>query len=74
VQVLDRDGRLLARDHHRIPLPHDVVPAQSVELRTLCPVPDAPGPYRLKVDLVVEGVTWFEAVGSPTVSAALDVV
>lgn len=35
------------------------------------PLPDTPGRYRLKLDLVSEGVDWFEACGSPTTSRAL---
>jgi hypothetical protein len=27
-------------------------------------VPSAPGGYQFKIDLVAEGVTWFEAAGS----------
>ena len=35
------------------------------------PLPDAPGRYRLKLDLVSEGIDWFEACGSPTTSRML---
>jgi ubiquinone/menaquinone biosynthesis C-methylase UbiE len=73
VQVLDQDGRLLARDHFRVGLPRDVRPGESVDLTFECPTPSATGRYRLKFDLVAEGVAWFEAVGSPTESRLLDV-
>ena len=33
--------------------------------------PDTPGRYRLKFDLVSEGIDWFEQVGSPTTSKPL---
>lgn len=74
VQVLDGESRLLARDHHRVALPHDVAPGQEVTLTFHCPVPETPGRYRLKRDFVAEGITWFEAVGSPADVAEIDVI
>jgi hypothetical protein len=73
VQLLDAGGRLVARDHHRVPLPHDVAPGTSVAVVLDCPAPAAPGNYVLKFDLVAEGVTWFETAGSPTVSRRVTV-
>jgi hypothetical protein len=73
IQLLDRDGRLLGRDHHRQVLPHPVGPGQTVAVTVACPTPRAPGGYQLKVDLVAEGVTWFEAVGSTAPVVSLDV-
>ena len=35
------------------------------------PLPNARGRYQLKLDLVAEGIDWFEACGSPTTSAPL---
>jgi len=35
------------------------------------PALDAPGRYRVKLDLVSEGVDWFERCGSPTAERAL---
>jgi len=29
-----------------------------------CPAPAEPGAYQFKIDMVAEGVTWFEAAGS----------
>ena len=71
VQLLDAGGRLLARDHCRVPLSYDVEPKRSAVLAFECPVPADPGLYHLKFDLVAEGVTWFETTGSPTVSRPL---
>jgi hypothetical protein len=73
VQLLDREGRLLARDHYRVALPRSVEPGQAVVVTCQCPSPSEPGAYRFKVDLVAEGVTWFEAAGSSAVVASLDV-
>ena len=73
IQVLDADGRLLTRDHHREPLPNDVPPGQTVSLTFNCPAPAEPGRYVLKLDLVAEGVTWFETAGSRATSTPLEV-
>jgi SAM-dependent methyltransferase len=68
VQLLGENGRLLARDHHRVDLPGDVPPGGSIELLFDCPAPAAAGTYMLKFDLVAEGVAWFETGGSPAVT------
>lgn len=74
VQLLDGDGRMVAKDHHRVAMPHVVAPHQTVTLTFDCPVPEKPGRFRLKVDLVAEGVTWFETTGSSVVSTPLQVL
>ena len=74
VQLLDGDGRMVAKDHYRVAMPHAVTPRQTVTLRFDCPVPEKPGRFRLKVDLVAEGVTWFETTGSSAVSTPLEVL
>ncbi len=73
VQLLEGDGRLLVRDHHRVPLPGSVAPGGVTRLDFTCPMPSAPGRYQLKFDLVAEGVAWFEAGGSATLSHAIEV-
>jgi hypothetical protein len=71
VQLLGADGRLIARDHHRVDLPSEVPPGASIELLFDCPAPVAAGGYMLKFDLVAEGVAWFETGGSPAVTHRL---
>ena len=73
VQLLDRDGRLLARDHYRLALPHAVAPGQGMAASCACPMPSAPGAYQFKIDLVAEGVTWFEAAGSTASVVSVEV-
>lgn len=73
IQLLDAGGRLLVRDYHRVPLPHDVPPGGAVSLAFACPQPREPGDYRLKLDMVAEGVAWFETTGSTPAFSAVDV-
>ena len=50
-------------------------PLLSVRALTIdVPAPAAPGKYKLKFDLVYEGVAWFEEVGSSTTTKDLRVV
>jgi SAM-dependent methyltransferase len=68
VQLLGPDGRLVVRDFHRVSLPRDVPSGDTIALRIHCPTPGTPESHQLKFDLVAEGVTWFEAAGSPIVA------
>lgn len=61
------DGTLVALDHAREALPHRVAPGDRVSVSVPLVI-DAPGAYRVDVDLVAEGVTWFENVGSAPAS------
>ena len=70
-QLCNADGSVTNRDHARAWLPSTLKPGRSQEVAIDVPVPDAPGRYRLKFDLVSEGIDWFEACGSPTASARL---
>jgi hypothetical protein len=74
VQLLDGSMRLVARDFHRISLPRAIGPGETVMLSSECPLPQTPGRYGLKVDLVAEGMTWFETAGSPAVSHSVTVI
>ena len=65
IQLLDLDGRVIARDFARADLTADVPPAGSQSIRMTFPAPGEPGTYQLKFDMVAEGVTWFEPTGSP---------
>jgi SAM-dependent methyltransferase len=71
VQLLDDSMRLLARDYHRVPLPRALNPGEAITLTFECPMPATPGQYGFKIDLVAEGMTWFETAGSPAVSQSV---
>jgi len=63
--LYDRDAKLIAIDHSRHDLPRDIGPGQSIDIRIEVPLP-ADGDFVVGIDLVAEGVIWFEHVGSRT--------
>jgi ubiquinone/menaquinone biosynthesis C-methylase UbiE len=67
VQLMDANQRLVDREFHRASLPSPLPPGAQAECELTCSAPSAPGTYHLKIDLVAEGVTWFEPVGSRAV-------
>ena len=54
----------------RVFLPRDVAPGESIDLRIPVRAPDAPGTYVFAARMVDEGVTWFGATATSTVSVA----
>ena len=62
-QLLDEGCRLKAQDFVRTPLPRTLEGGEWQDVRMEIP-PLAPGDYHLKLDLVSEGIDWFEACGS----------
>jgi hypothetical protein len=66
-------GQLLREDLGRTPLPHDVAPGGSVSLDLAVPGVLPPGRFELRIDMVVEGVTWFEFQGSSCWTGTLEV-
>lgn len=72
-QLLDGSGELLARDHARADLPHDVSEGASARVVLELTAPERPGRFLLRLDLVNEGVGWFEEEGSPVVDVPFEV-
>ena len=64
VQLLTPEHRLLSQNFRRIKLPADVAPGESVTLEGAASLPEPGGAYALKIDLVSEGICWFEDNGS----------
>jgi len=58
----------------RTELPGDVPPGAVIELRGLVRGPAEEGDYRLRWDLVQEGVTWFSERGNATPEVPIEVV
>jgi hypothetical protein len=65
-QLCAADGTLLNRDYERAWLPAHLEPGATLEIPVTVTAPDTPGRYKLKFDLVSEGIDWFEQNGSPT--------
>jgi len=64
VQLTAADRALINRDHCRQPLPADVAPSSSVTTTLTVPAPSTSGASGFKIDLLIEGLTWFEPRGS----------
>ena len=71
IQLLDGDGHLVIRDFARCELPHDVPPGGSASVDARFNAPGDPGSFRIKFDLVAEGVCWFEPSGTQAPSRPL---
>lgn len=65
-QLCAADGTLIDRDYARAWLPRTLAPGERADIAIDVPVPQQPGRYSLKFDLVSEGIDWFERCGSPT--------
>lgn len=72
-QLFDAGGERLSRDFARAALPGDVPEGASATVTLDLTAPERPGRHVLRLDLVNEGVGWFEEEGSPVVDVALEV-
>ena len=70
-QLVGPDGAIIERDHARAWLPGDIPAGGSADVAIDVPLPETPGRYALKFDLVCEGIDWFETCGSPTTTRAV---
>jgi len=73
ISLLDDNGRIENLDFGRLDLPHDTLPGEVITLAGDIPPIDRPGHWRLRFDLVAEGVCWFNDVGTVPVEAAVEV-
>ncbi len=64
IQLLDERDGVINRDFRRVPLTENIYAGDSRSLDIEFPAPLTPGNYRLKIDVVAEGLVWFEDVGS----------
>ncbi len=65
---------LLDFDWLRVSLGADVDPGEERAVEVALPPLEAPGAYRLVLDLVAEGIVWFEQKGSPTTEIRAEVL
>jgi hypothetical protein len=68
VQLLTSDGTVVTRDFFRQGFPAPLDPGGRCELVLQIPPPPEMTTYQLKIDLVREGVSWFELGGSEAVT------
>ena len=69
--VNDAKGNVVLWDGARTSFTADVAPGASVKLDLIVDAPSAPGPYRVRVDLVREGIAWFSGLGVSTADVDL---
>jgi SAM-dependent methyltransferase len=62
---LDDKGHVVEFDGERTPLPRTIAAGETCEVAIGMRAPFTPGRYRLAIDLVREGVTWFSQAGRP---------
>lgn len=74
LKICDARGEVIREDLGRTPLAGDVAPGETIDVAMTVPGVLPPGDYRLRYDMVVEGVTWFEFQGSPCPSRSLTVI
>src|SRR6188768_2153285 len=65
-QLCAADGTLINRDYERAWLPEHLQPGVTMEIPVTLTAPETPGRYKVKFDLVSEGIDWFEQSGSQT--------
>ena len=64
VHLVNADGRLLNADYGRFRVSSDnVEPGQARDIDFSIPHPAQLGPFELAIDLVAEGIAWFEVQG-----------
>jgi len=73
VKLMRPDGTCEDPDFSRGMLLADVMPGETAEISCLAKAPASAGEYDLKVDLVQEGVAWFEDMGSTPLHRSLTV-
>jgi hypothetical protein len=62
--LLDASGRTIERDYGRAELSGDVPEDRTVRLEMALTAPREAGRYRIGLDMVNEGICWFEEDGS----------
>jgi subtilisin family serine protease len=70
----DARGNVVIWDGARTTLTADLAPGASAKLDLVVDAPRAAGPYRVRIDLVREGIAWFSGLGISTSDVDLLVV
>ncbi len=72
--LMNAEREMLELDYGRADLPYDLPANASASLTLRLRAPAQPGRYVVRIDLVNEGICWFERHGSAVVDVPLDVV
>jgi hypothetical protein len=73
IQLLDQQKRIINRDFARIILPKPLGSNERELLELRAKAPEQKGSYWLKLDMVCEGIEWFESCGSQPVYLELQI-
>ncbi|MGH9857261.1 MAG: radical SAM protein, partial [Acidobacteriota bacterium] len=73
IQLLNRQKQLINRDFARLILPRPLSTNEREMLELRAQAPEQKGSYWLKLDMVCEGIEWFESCGSQPVCLELQV-
>jgi hypothetical protein len=65
ISLLDRERNVINRDFARRVLPRSLQAGEKLKVDFELPPLQHPGQYWLKLDMVCEGLEWFESCGSP---------
>lgn len=71
---VDAQGRMVVRDDARAAVTRPLAPGETTTVTLEVTAPPRGGRYRLEVDVVEEGVSWFADRGSPTAVAEVRVL
>lgn len=74
VHLADEKGEMLDYEFGRQTLSHHVTPGQELSVPLFLKAPEQAGNFTVIIDLVAEGVDWFEKRGSKTVTCSLRVL
>jgi SAM-dependent methyltransferase len=70
---LDDKGHIVEFEGERTPLPRPLAAGETCEVAIAVCAPAKPGQYRLAIDLVREGVTWFSQAGRPWLEVPFEI-
>jgi hypothetical protein len=71
---LDKDGKLTTEMEGHNAIPKPLKPGEETDMTLLVTAPKTPGEYIFNLDLVQEGVAWFEEKGSTTTKVKVTIV
>lgn len=71
--LVNAEDTVIESDYGRAELPHDIPLHAGARLGLVVEAPAASGRYVVRLDMVNEGIAWFEACGSKTAEVELDV-